>query len=255
MKYSGDNHLKRLFASLQHRLAANLDAARMAVDHPGAKGEASEDNWLKLLREHLPHRYRCDRAFVIDSNGDCSHYIDIVIYDRHYTPLLYNNDGQMFIPAESVYAVLEVKQNLDKGHIEYAGEKAASVRRLHRSSAPIAHAGGAYPPREQFHILAGILTYQSSWQPPFGDSFVEALDSRPPLERLDLGCAVAHGAFETSYHLGGILDVTRHEGDLGLIYFFFRLLARLQSLGTVPAIDYEVYINKVIRSGGLKSDT
>jgi hypothetical protein len=242
-------HLKSLFTASQARLSASLGASQTALTHPGAKGEASESNWLDMLHSHLPHRYRADKASVIDSNGNTSDQIDVVIYDRQYTALLYNHDGQLYIPAESVYAVFEVKQNLDKEHIEYAGCKAASVRKLHRTSARIAHAGGEYKPRDLFSITAGILTYQSSWKPPFGDSLVQVLKSRPLTERLDLGCAVAHGAFEVEYQNNGAVELSTHEGQLGLIYFFFRLLGRLQSLGTVPAIDYEVYLSKVFANG------
>lgn len=64
---------------------------------------------------------------------------------------------------ESVYAVIEAKQNLTRANIIYAGRKAASVRRLHRTSAPIVHAGGTYPiVREPFPIIAGIVSYTSS---------------------------------------------------------------------------------------------
>lgn len=225
-----------------------MGASQAALTHPGAKGEASETNWIEMLQKHLPHRYRADRAFVIDSNGKSSDQIDVVIYDRQYTPLLYNQDGQMFVPAESVYAVFEVKQNLDKAHIEYAGIKAASVRRLHRTSARIAHAGGQYQPREPFPIMAGILTYQSSWSPPFGEALKEVLQSRSKMEQLDIGCAVAHGAFEATYQDGDFVGHSTHEGELGLVYFFFRLLERLQCLGTVTAIDYNTYITKVFNT-------
>ena len=94
------------------------------------------------MNDHLPHRYQADRAFVIDSHGECSEQIDVVIYDRQYSPFLYNQANQRYIPAESVYAVLEVKQDLSREHRLYAGGKAASVRRLHRTSAPIPYAEG-----------------------------------------------------------------------------------------------------------------
>ena len=239
------NRLRDLFVSLQAQLSTNLNSNRAVLTHPGAKGEASESNWLNMLEAHLPHRYQADKAFVIDSNGNCSDQIDIVIYDRQYTPLLYNRDGQRFIPAESVYAVFEVKQELSRKHVEYAGAKAASVRRLHRTSARIPHAGGEYEPRPPFPIIAGILAYSSEWKPPLGEPLVEALQSQPIDERLDLGCAVADGAFEAIYHDEGKVEVKRSEGEVTLIYFFLRLLERLQRLGTVTAINYEVYTSKV----------
>jgi hypothetical protein len=72
-----------------------------------AKGEASEDVWIELLAAHLPYRYQVAKGIVIDANGRESHYIDVIIYDRQYTPLVFNKDGKRYIPAESVYAVIE----------------------------------------------------------------------------------------------------------------------------------------------------
>lgn len=37
-----------------------------------------------------------------------------MIYDRRYSPFLFNQSGAVFIPAESVYAVFEVKQELSR---------------------------------------------------------------------------------------------------------------------------------------------
>lgn len=92
-----ENKLKQQFLSLQKCLEANLNASRVSIEHPGAKGDASENSWLTMLKEHLPHRYQIDKAFVIDSEGEQSDQIDVVIYDRQYTPLLYNKDGHRCI--------------------------------------------------------------------------------------------------------------------------------------------------------------
>ena len=68
-----------------------------------------------MLKKHLPSRYQVEKAFIVDINGELSEQIDIVIFDHHYCPLLFNLDGAVYIPAESVYAVLKpiVKQETD----------------------------------------------------------------------------------------------------------------------------------------------
>jgi hypothetical protein len=202
-----------------------------------------------VLRGHLPHRYQADRAFVIDSHGDCSEQIDVVIYDRQYSPILYNHANQRYVPAESVYAVLEVKQDLSAEHLQYAGGKAASVRRLHRTSAPVPHVEGVARPRALPRIIAGILAYQSSWTPPFGEAFRGALAVLGPDERLDIGCALVHGAFEVVYVAKQEPDVRLVEGPPSLVQFFMRLLKQLQVLATAPAIDYEAYLGRVGHRG------
>lgn len=244
------DRLTEILDGLQARLEGELRGNRAAVTHPGARGEASEEDWLRVLKDHLPQRYQADRAFVIDSTGASSEQIDIVIYDRQYSPFLYNQANQRYVPAESVYGVLEVKQDLSRDHVLYAGAKAASVRRLHRTSARIPHAGGAYDPRPLPRIVAGIVTYQSSWNPAFGQPFRDALRELGPEAQLDLGCALVHGAFEAAYRTGHPVDVTVNEGPRSLVQFLIRLLKQLQALATAPAIDYEAYLARFERAGG-----
>jgi hypothetical protein len=191
-----------------------------------------------------------DRAFVIDSRGATSEQIDIVIYDRQYSPLLYNQANQRYIPAEGVYGVLEVKQDLSREHIHYAGGKAASVRHLHRTSAPIPYAGGAYAPRPLPRIVAGLVTYQSSWDPPFGEAFRDALNNLSAEGQLDIGCSLLHGTFEATYPSGEPVDVAIAAGQRSLVQFFMRLLKQLQALATAPAIDYGEYLARFERTEG-----
>jgi hypothetical protein len=242
--------LIQILDGLQARLEGELRGNRTAVTHPGARGEASEEDWLRVLKDHLPARYQADRAFVIDSNGRCSDQIDIVIYDRQYSPFLYNQANQRYVPAESVYCVLEVKQDLSREHVLYAGDKAASVRRLHRTSAPILHAGGAHEPRSLPRIIGGLLTYQSSWNPAFGDAFRDALSELRPETQLDLGCALVNGAFEVCYREGQSVDITVVEDPRSLVQFLLRLLKQLQALATAPAIEYDAYLARFGRTGG-----
>lgn len=233
--------LKTLFAGLQGKLQASLTAAKAVIDHPSAKGDASEANWLQVLQAHLPNRYQADKAFVIDSDGMQSEQIDIVIYDRQYTPVLYNQDGHRIVPAESVYGVIEAKQHIDKGMVEYAGYKAATVRRLVRTSAAIVHAGGQYPARSLTPIIAGIAALNCSWKPAFGEAFSQTIAGLKTDDRLDIGCAANAGAFDIAYGDDGKPEIDIGAPEYGLAFFFIHLLHRLQRIGTVSAIDYNAY--------------
>jgi hypothetical protein len=246
------DRLIEILDGLQARLEGELRGNRAAVTHPGARGEASEEDWLRVLKDHLPHRYQADRAFVIDSRGASSEQIDVVIYDRQYSPFLYNQANQRYVPAESVYAVLEVKQDLSREHMRYAAEKAASVRRLHRTSGVVPTVAGDVPPSAPKRIAAGILTYQSSWTPPFGGPFRDALAELGVDEQLDVGCALIHGAFEVGYPAPGNVDLRLAEGPRSLVQLLMRLLKQLRALGTAPAIDYEAYLARFqgVSTGG-----
>lgn len=242
MSNQSPNRLMDVLDGLQARLEGELRGNRVAVAHPGARGEASEDDWLRVLKDHLPHRYQADRAFVIDSRGSSSEQIDVVVYDRQYSPFLFNQANQRYVPAESVYAVLEVKQDLSREHILYAAEKAASVRRLHRTSALIPYAEGAYKARPLPPIVAGILTYQSSWTPALGEPLRQALSELSADHKLNIGCALVNGTFEARYRESGGVDLTVVDGPRSLVQLLMRLLKQLQALATAPAIDYEAYL-------------
>jgi len=240
------NQMKQLLISLQRQLSVTLQSNRETLCHPPTKGEATEDEWICLLKNHLPNRYQVDKAFVIDSEGSQSEQIDVVIYDRQYTPLLYNQkDKHIFVPAESVYAIFEVKQELDKDKIEYAGKKIESVRNLKRTSATIVDVGKTVSARPVTPILGGIMTSDSSWNPTFGKSFEKTIKALKSQQRIDLGITLTKGSFDISYTLENDIKTKIEEGETALLYFFFNLLWRLQRLGTVPAIDYAEYLKVV----------
>jgi hypothetical protein len=184
--------------------------------------------------------YRVAKGIIIDSDGKESHFIDVIVHDRQFTPYIFNKDGNTYIPAESVYAVFEAKQEMTKAHIEYAGDKAASVRALKRTSAKIKHAGGHHRPVRLFQIHAGILTYTSAWNPAFGAPFRKAIEARTKEQRLNIGLAVWSGCFDIRY--GNYKPkIAVYPKEQALAAFVMRILARLQTMGSVPAIDYNVY--------------
>jgi hypothetical protein len=233
--------LHKILKTHQHTLLAGLDGAREIFENNEAKGDAVEFEWSELVERFLPSRYQVTPAFVLDCNGECSDFIDVVIHDRHYCPLLFEQGGQKYIPAESVYGVLEVKQALDRGNLIYAAEKAASVRRLKRTSTRIVSLGAAENARPLFEIVSGVLATESSWSPAFGNPFETALrDAATDHTTLDIGCAVRHGGFAVNWKDGEpTLEVSEPESSL--MFFLLRLFGALQALGTVPAIDLAEY--------------
>jgi hypothetical protein len=188
------NH-SNLLTGLHHDIQRKLDHARSLFGHPVSKGDASENVWLELLSTHLPKRYSVAKATVVDSLGAFSQQIDVVVFDRQYSPFILTMHDQNVIPAESVYAVFEAKQVIDSRNVAYAQEKAASVRRLHRTSPPVPHVSGVAKPKEPPRILAGLLTFESTWKDPFGSPPSQALDSGEADGTLGLGCIAAHGHF------------------------------------------------------------
>jgi hypothetical protein len=193
-----------------------------------------------MLNAYLPERYRADSAFVVDHRGQLSEQIDVVIYDRQYSPLIFMQDGVRYIPAESVYAVFDVKQEMRRPAIEQAAQKAESVRRLKRTSVPVKFVAGTYKPKALFEITAGILCLETWWADGVGEALRKVLGERSRAGFLNLGCAVKDGSFEARPTKRGI-EVQTSTRETALIFFFVRLLYRLQQVGTVPAMDVMKY--------------
>lgn len=233
--------LRKLFLDLQGQMIARLKTDIDTIKHPTTKGDASETNWRSMLSEYLPRRYQVESGFLVDSDGSISDQIDIVVFDRQYSPFLFNQDGCKYMPAESVYAVFEVKPALDAQNVAYAGNKIASVRKLNRTSVVIHHAGGKFEPRAPIPITGGILTLESAWNPVIGESLHKALSNLSPECQLELGCVLKHASFQANYEKGKLASIEQSKNDTSLMFFFLRLLGRLQSVGTVPAIDFGQY--------------
>jgi hypothetical protein len=233
--------LERFHQDVEHK----LDTARRSFGHPGTKGDASEGVWLEMLREYLPRRYTATKAHVVDSNGTFSQQIDVVVCDRQYSPFIFKFQGQEIVPAESVYAVFEAKQTVSAALVKYAMKKAATVRRLHRTSLPIPTANGVVPAKKPGYIVAGILAFESDWKPPLGDALVNALKQGDETERLDVGCIAAHGTF--TWDAAGFHTIIP-KGKPATA-FLLELIARLQELATVPMIDVRAYAKWLSDSG------
>lgn len=243
MTDSNNFNLHEVFAGQEDVLRAELKAGKQA-GHPGVQGDGTEDQWLTLLGKRLPHRYAVTRAIVVDSNGARSDQIDVVIHDRHFSPAFWEVGEHHYVPAESVYAVFEVKPELNRDYVLYAGKKVASVRALHRTSASFGWALGEMPARPLPPILGGLLASDSGWSPTFGKPFKEALSDAGDHGRLDLGCVLGHGAFEIP-HGTDPEQLRASPDDTALISFFMTLLHRLQGLGSAPAIEYPKYLRWV----------
>ncbi|MGD0015239.1 MAG: DUF6602 domain-containing protein [Bryobacteraceae bacterium] len=192
---SGHVDLVGIFHQVQREMLSHLAVGEL-FEHPTVCGAVTERHWLDLFDRHLPERYRAASAFIVDADGRRSRQIDIAIFDRLYSPLLFPDASGLHIPAESVYAVFEVKQDLNVRLIRDAGRKAASVRRLRRTSVPVIAGGSLHDAIRPHRILAGILALRSGWPTRFHRRLPAALALLSPDESLDLGCALRDGAFE-----------------------------------------------------------
>ena len=264
LKFKKMIDLRNLFHGLQEQMLTSLNVNRMFIEHPGSKGDATEQHWIEFLRAYLPERYKVDKAIVIDSTGNVSEQMDVVIYDAIYPPFIFKQDGFMYIPAESVYAVFEVKQDV-KGYIGYAAKKIESVRKLKRTSISMVASGITKPARPLTKIIGGILTTTSSYKE--NGRVIKQLEELKGLQTLDLGCLCDAGSFyvdyketvpkdidpitdnfkyiEQVYESREVKEIEFSNKEVSLFTFFLQLVSYLKSIGTVAAIDINAYLKAI----------
>lgn len=260
--------LKSLFESLQKQMLAELSTNRLFIDHPGTKGDSIENVWIGWLRKYLPTKYCVDKAIVIDSHGNISDQMDLVIYDEQFTPFVFNQNGVKYIPAEGIYAVFEVKPEINKAYIEYAGAKIASVRKLHRTATTFINGGRKCAPRGFTKILGGILTISNSFTSDNNETLEKHLKNLKGLETMEMGCIIDYGCFIIDYQNPKAtgeendfvqIDMFRRyyserevqkirfsDSKYALVSFFLQLTRYLQqAIGTIPAIDLNAYAESI----------
>lgn len=267
LKYKEMIDLRKLFTGLQKQMETSLNVNRESICHSGSKGDATEQHWINFLRTYLPDRYKVDKAIVIDSTHNVSWQMDIVVYDGLYTPFIFNQDGFMYVPAESVYAVFEVKQDV-VGNIEYAAQHVESVRKLQRTSMEMVASGKRTQARPLTKIIGGILTTTNSYAD--NETIKNHLNNLKGYQTLDLGCFCDSGSFYVDYEeqepegmdkpksiedkrkyikqlyeSRKVKDINFSDKDVSLFTFFLQLVSYLKSIGTVPAIDINEYLKAI----------
>jgi hypothetical protein len=152
-----DWSLSVLLSGLHDDIQQKLAIARKSFAHPGTKGDASELVWLEMLQAYLPQRYQAASAHIVDSHGKFSDQIDVVIFDRQYSPFIFKYQGQTIVPAESVYAAFEAKQASNATMVEYAQKRSLRYGGCIAPACPFRMPAERIPPNPSFRSWAACL--------------------------------------------------------------------------------------------------
>lgn len=231
------NQLKKMLLSKQDTLRSKLNESK-SMAHPTSQGDNSEEGWLDFIKEMLPNKYGICKGFVIDYLGNVSEQIDIIIYDALYSPYIMSSSiKEIYVPAEAVYAVIEVKPKITKNYLEYANDKVESVKKLKRTSRGVMVAGVKKPKRELTDILGIILAKETGIKKEATlKKYLEELKNINIVCALDaytILCARENADLQ-------IKKTNENEAILGL---YFYLNNELYELGTVAGIDIREYAN------------
>lgn len=103
---------------------------------PGLVGQARERAVRTRLESILPGGVGVGTGCVIDSEGNASKQMDVVLYEREFCPVFRVEEDVSYFPCESVIAVGSIKSRIGKKELRDIYDNIASVRRLRRFAKP-----------------------------------------------------------------------------------------------------------------------
>ena len=245
MNVSKEASLCEAFKYIEKSLQAKLESAHFP-DHPTAKGDISENVWREVLRFYLPSRYSVESGFIIDAKNKISEQIDCIIYDNVFTPTFWGEYGYLYIPAEAVHAVFEIKQKVTKNNLQHASKKIEGVRVLYRTSASYMASGKEENPKPLFPIIGGLLATKMGYEkgleaPQFSKSIYEIQKEDPKNKGIDIILTASDG-YADYFDRGFPSDNPHKDKAVGAVARgLFRLVEALLAQGTVAAIDMKCY--------------
>ena len=117
-------------------LVLSFDKANLGTTS-GLVGSAKEHPVKKKLEHILPAGIAVGSGCIIDSYGNTSRQMDVVLYEKNICSVYSINDTPetTYYPCEGVMAVGEIKSSLDSKELEDIFLKIESVKRLKRFTA------------------------------------------------------------------------------------------------------------------------
>ncbi len=232
------NKLQEMLFLKQDMLRGCLKESKV-IEHPVGNGDNSEGAWKQFFKKILPKKYGVDNGFVIDSEGNVSDQIDLIIYDDLYSPYIMSSGSELkYIPAEAVYAVIEIKPCVNKAYLEYANKKIESVKKLKRTSRGVTVAGVRKPKPKLTNIIGVFLASESKITCDTVKNHLKTYDNINLVCSLDEFTLLCERANENIT----FQKASEKEALLGL---YFYLNNELYELGTVAGIDIREYANSL----------
>lgn len=100
--------------------------------HRLTAGECREELVKDFLQGHLPKRFGVSTGFAISTEGMFSCEADLLVVDHQNNAPLYPDNRKSLWPVEAIYALIEVKTNLNRTDLKDAICKGRKFKSLQR---------------------------------------------------------------------------------------------------------------------------
>ena len=205
---------RSVLSTAQHKMSTAIAQIRTSIPHAGETGDLVERVFRTQLIEVLPEKVGVSNGFVVDSTGDVSRQMDVILYDRLNTPRIFTSEGAQMFPVETTYACGEIKTDMNSEQLTDTFRKCQSYKSLSRrsyfpQSSPSLKRVYSLFGREYEHwqsiffCLAARSTSTSSLVPTFKRIVEEG--SLPIHERVDTVMAL-HATDDQNMLLNGVVE-------------------------------------------------
>ena len=124
---------KKLFEkqllSIQNSMIAKFNEIKETLNHPGNKGAGAEVTFREFVRKYVPCTYRIGHGEAIDSHGNRSKQLDVIIANPHH-PFITTEDEPCLHFIEGVACAGEVKSLLTTAELERTLENCYAFKKL-----------------------------------------------------------------------------------------------------------------------------
>jgi Domain of unknown function (DUF6602) len=117
--------IEEVFDEVAAKMRADFAGSRAALSHGGMKGTAAEEVVRLFLRDYLPAALDVSTGILIDTAGNCTRQLDIIVSDAVSTPILFRSSDIRVIPVEC--ALRSVRSG--EPSISLCRERSGPVRR------------------------------------------------------------------------------------------------------------------------------
>jgi len=213
-----NSSLQRIFEGVGKKLQTDFEFLTSQLSHALSTGEARESTLKELLRQYLPGKLGVDKGIIVSSDGQVSKQIDIVIYDKLNTPLLYCAENLRLFPVEGVYATISVKSKLDSSTLEESVENIRSVKKLSKKAfieqkGVIIYTTNLYGKElPYFPIIGFTFAYSAIGPKTLKDKLEQLDDAGNPENNIDTIC-VLNNFVITNQSADGKIIVTKEPNS------------------------------------------
>jgi hypothetical protein len=227
-------------------------AARAAANfkHKGIRGDERANSLRQFLNDHLPNVFATRKGEAIDFKDTRTGQIDFCVYDSATSSPIQSSAENALIPAEALYAVVEVKSVLTQDELNNCIEAAKRIRTLRpfktRFCAPPARGEIPTGPRCQYIIFAYTSNLaETDWaQKEFNRIKNAASAADGSLDLVDQVLVLDRGVIRPKS-----AEAVMRDEDKGIfLEFYLHLMNFLtREKRRRPEIDWTAYTSRPVR--------